>query len=71
MLANEPGRFSMIAAAGRCRQEHLERQLRQRARRHNLQLLAFDDVFHLTEQRLVEPVRADMVEGQREDALFV
>ena len=66
MVADEPGgAICDRRSRGGCRHQHLERQLRQRAGRHDQQLLALDEVLDLTEQRLVEPMRAGVIEGQR------
>ena len=65
MVADEPGGGFVIAVGGRRRHQHLERQLRQRTRRHDQQMLALDEVFDLPEQRLVQRVRAGVIEGQR------
>ena len=55
----------MITGRRRLGHEHLEGKLRQRAGRHDQQVLALDQVLHLAEQRRVELVRAGVIEGQR------
>src|SRR5262245_47757800 len=65
VLPCEPGDRTMIPRAWRHGDEHLEGQLRKRAGRHDQEVLALDQVLHLTEQRSVKLVGASLVKGQR------
>src|SRR5208337_4805492 len=47
------------------RDKHLKWQLRQRPRRHNNEVLAFDEVFSLTKKRFVKGIGARQIEGER------
>ena len=60
MITRHPADRAVIVALGRFSYQHLERQLRQRPGRYQQQVLAFDQVSDLAEQRLVEPMRAGM-----------
>ena len=72
MIANEPGRRSVIAVGGWWgRYQHLKRQLCERTGWHDEKLLVLDEVFNLSEQGLIEPVGAGVIEGQRLSGIAV
>ena len=59
-----PSAAPAAANAGLLRDQHLERQRGERARRHDEELLALDQILKLTEQRLIKRMCAGEVEGQ-------
>jgi hypothetical protein len=65
MIADEPSGGGGVLGGGRLRHQHLEGERGERPRRHDQELLAFDQVLRIAEQALVQPVCAAQVEGER------